>query len=67
MAETETNKYQTFKGNFYVITTGDAETTISDSKSGMILCKLPAQCQGLIFATGKEIETTAPIKINIVK
>lgn len=67
MAESETYKYQTYKGNFYVITTGDAETTITDSKSGMVLCVLPAHCQGLIFATGKEIETSAPVKINIVK
>lgn len=67
MAETETYTYQTFKGNFYVITTGDAETTITDSKSGNEIASLPAYCQGIIFAVGKEITASAPIKINIVK
>lgn len=65
MADT-TYKYQTYKGNFYVITTTQ-DTTITDSKSGNEIAALPANCQGIIFAVGKEIETTAPIKINIVK
>lgn len=66
MAESETYKYQTYKGNFYVITTTE-ETTITDSKSGNEIASLPANCQGIIFAVGKEITASAPIKINIVK
>lgn len=65
MADT-TYKYQTYKGNFYVITTSQ-DTTITDSKSGNEIAALPANCQGIIFAVGKEITASAPIKINIVK
>lgn len=66
MAESETYKYQTYKGNFYVITTSQ-DTVITDSKSGNEIAALPANCQGIIFAVGKEITASAPIKINIVK
>lgn len=65
MADT-TYKYQTYKGNFYVITTTQ-DTAITDSKSGNEIAALPANCQGIIFAVGKEITASAPIKINIVK
>lgn len=59
-------KYQTYKGNFYVITTSQ-DTVITDTKSGNEIASLPANCQGIIFAVGKEITASAPVKINIVK
>lgn len=63
-----TYTYQTFRGNFYVVTTGSsAETTITDTISGMVLTTIPAQTQGIVFAVGKGITATNPIKINIVK
>lgn len=62
-----TYKYQTYKGNFYVISTGVNATTITDSKSGMELTTIPAKSQGIIFAIGKEITASAEIKINIVR
>ena len=62
-----TYTYQTFRGNFYVISTGVNATTITDSNSGMVLTTIPAQTQGIVFAVGKGITATNPIKINIVK
>lgn len=65
MADTYT--YQTFKGNFYVITTGTSSTTITDTKSNTVLTTIPAKSQGIIFAIGKEIKASKEIKINIVR
>lgn len=60
--------YQTFARTFYIITnTSDSENTITDVESGIILNKIPANSQGLIFAIGRAIETTSEVKINILK